>query len=150
MVLMVQREVAARIAARPGDLSYLAVAVQSAARPRIVRLVPPGAFHPRPRVESAVIKIEPLTEPLVPPEFRQDFLDLARAGFGQPRKQLLNSLHQGLSQGAGPEADWSRADVRALLERAGIDASRRPQALRLDEWRALYDALQVVRRERAG
>src|SRR5687768_3007192 len=94
LVLMVQREVAERIAAPPGDLTYLAVLVQSVARPRIVRLVPAGAFHPRPKVESAVVKLEPLTAPLVRREQRDDFLGLVRAGFGQPRKQLLNSLDQ--------------------------------------------------------
>jgi 16S rRNA (adenine1518-N6/adenine1519-N6)-dimethyltransferase len=147
LVLMVQREVAERICARVGDLSYLGVAVQSAARPRIVRLVPPGAFYPRPRVESAVVKLEPLAEPLVPPDQRPDFLGLVRAGFGQPRKQLLNSLEQGLSQGG--HGAWSRSDTRDLLGRAGIGTERRPQELHLDEWRALYDAYQAVRRERA-
>jgi 16S rRNA (adenine1518-N6/adenine1519-N6)-dimethyltransferase len=150
MVLMVQREVAERISGRPGDLSYLAVAVQSAARPRIVRLVSAGSFHPRPRVESAVVKLEPLAEPLVPHEHRQEFLELARAGFGQPRKQLLNSLHQGLGQSATRKAEWSRTEVRKLLERADIDAERRPQELRLEEWRALFDVFQAARRERAS
>ena len=147
LVVMVQREVAERITAPAGDLSYLAVAVQSAARPRIVRLVPPGAFHPRPKVESAVVKLEPLAEPLVPPEQRTAFLDLVRAGFGQPRKQLLNSLEQGFSQARGRRA-WSRAEVRALLERAGIAAERRPQELRLEEWRTLFEAYLAIRRER--
>jgi 16S rRNA (adenine1518-N6/adenine1519-N6)-dimethyltransferase len=150
LVLMVQREVGERISARPGDLSYLAVAVQSAARPGIVRVVPAGAFYPRPKVESAVVKLEPLAEPLVPPEQRPAFLELVRAGFGQPRKQLLNSLHQGLTQGKGAGADWSRADVRALLERAGLAIERRPQELTLPEWRTLFDAFRAVERERAG
>ena len=64
---MIQKEVAERIAAPSGHLSYLAVAVQSAARARIVRLVPPGAFYPRPKVESAIIRLDPLPTPLVPP-----------------------------------------------------------------------------------
>ena len=147
LVLMVQREVAERITAPPGDLSYLAVAVQSAARPRIIRLVSPGAFHPRPKVESAVVKLEPLAAPLVPPEQRDDFLELVRAGFGQPRKQLLNSLEQGLGQVRGPA--WSRADVRELLEHTGISSERRPQELRLDEWRALFEAYRAAGAERA-
>jgi 16S rRNA (adenine1518-N6/adenine1519-N6)-dimethyltransferase len=132
LVLMVQREVAERIAAPPGQLSYLAVAVQSAASVRIVRLVPPGAFYPRPKVESAVIRLEPLESPLVPPEQRDPFLSLVRAGFTQPRKTLLNSLTQGL----GGERD----DVRRLLERAGIAGERRPHELALVEWRALFEA----------
>ena len=148
LVLMVQREVAERITAPAGDLSYLAVAVQSAARPRIVRLVPAGAFHPRPRVESAVVKLEPLAAPLVPPEQRDDFLELVRAGFGQPRKQLLNSLEQGISQARVP--GWARSDVRELLERAGIASERRPQELCLDEWHTLFEAYLAARGERAG
>jgi 16S rRNA (adenine1518-N6/adenine1519-N6)-dimethyltransferase len=143
-VLMVQREVAERVAARPGALSYLAVAVQSTARPRLVRLVPPGAFHPRPKVESAVIRLDPLAEPLVPPADRQQLLDLVRAGFGQPRKQLLNSLQQGLSQQASSREVWSRELVRALLERAEISAERRPQELELVEWRALFHAFRAL------
>jgi 16S rRNA (adenine1518-N6/adenine1519-N6)-dimethyltransferase len=143
LVLMVQREVAERVAARPGDLSYLAVAVQSAARVRLVRHVAPGSFHPRPRVESAVIKLEPLAEPLVPPAERQSFLDVVRAGFGQPRKQLLNSLHQGLTQ-AKPTVDWARDDVRALLEAAGLSTERRPQTLELAEWYDLHRAYQLA------
>ena len=143
LVLMIQREVAERIAARPGDLSYLAVAVQSAAMPRIVRLVPAGAFYPRPKVESAVIRLDPLAEPLVPTAERQPFLEVVRAGFGQPRKQLLNSLHQGLTQESASRDAWSRDEVRAVLERAGIGAERRPQELALPEWRALYDACKA-------
>ena len=148
LVLMVQREVAERISAPPGDLSYLAVAVQSAARPRIVRPVPAGAFHPRPRVESAVVKLDPLAEPLVPAQQRDDFLALVRAGFGQPRKQLLNSLEQGFAQARSP--GWSRDAVRELLEQAGIVVARRPQELRLDEWRTLFEAYRVLRADRAG
>jgi 16S rRNA (adenine1518-N6/adenine1519-N6)-dimethyltransferase len=143
-VLMVQREVAERVAARPGSLSYLAVAVQSAAQPRLIRLVPPGAFHPRPKVESAVIRLDPLAEPLVPSADRQRFLDLVRAGFGQPRKQLLNSLQQGLNQQASSREAWSREAIRELLERAGIGAERRPQELDLGEWRALFGTFRQL------
>jgi 16S rRNA (adenine1518-N6/adenine1519-N6)-dimethyltransferase len=147
-VLMVQREVAERITARPGNLSYLAVAVQSAARAQIVRLVPAGAFYPRPKVESTVVKLEPLAEPLVPPEQRPALLDLVRAGFGQPRKQLLNSLHQGLTRPDRADTSWSREEVRCLLDRAGLSAARRPQELGLQEWRALFDAFEAAGRAR--
>ena len=148
LVLMVQREVAVRITSPPGELSYLAVAVQSAARARIVRSVPAGAFHPRPRVESAIVKLEPRPDLLVPSQQRQPFLLLVRAGFGQPRKQLLNSLEQGLRGSPGPP--WTRADVRDLLGRAGVSPERRPQELRLDEWRAIFELYQATRRERGG
>lgn len=132
LVVMVQREVAERIAVRSGPLSFLAVAVQSAARPSIVKIVPPGAFYPRPKIHSAVLKLEPHPTPLVPPASREGFLRLARAGFTQPRKLLLNSLVQGLG--------WGRAEVSALLARAQIAADVRPGAIGLEQWRTLYDA----------
>jgi 16S rRNA (adenine1518-N6/adenine1519-N6)-dimethyltransferase len=118
--------------------------VQTAAQPRQIRLVPPGAFHPRPKVESAVIRLDPLAEPLVPSADRQRFLDLVRAGFGQPRKQLLNSLQQGLNQQASSREAWSREAIRELLERAGIGAERRPQELDLGEWRALFGTFRQL------
>jgi 16S rRNA (adenine1518-N6/adenine1519-N6)-dimethyltransferase len=144
LVLMIQREVAERVAAPSGQLSYLAVVVQSAARVRIVRIVPPGAFHPRPKVESAVIKLEPLADPLVPPSQRTIFLEVVRAGFGQPRKQLLNSLHQGLKQDKLGGREWERSEVQTILAAAGIDSERRPQALALTEWRTLFQAFQAA------
>ncbi|HEX2135810.1 MAG TPA: 16S rRNA (adenine(1518)-N(6)/adenine(1519)-N(6))-dimethyltransferase RsmA [Microvirga sp.] len=134
IVVMIQREVAERIAARPGALSYLAVAVKSVATVRLVRHVPPGAFHPRPKVESAVIRLDPRHEPLVPPEDRARFLELVRAGFAQPRKTVANSLAQGL----GVE----RAVAVARLERVGIAPERRPHELSLEEWRTLFEADQ--------
>jgi 16S rRNA (adenine1518-N6/adenine1519-N6)-dimethyltransferase len=141
LVVMIQKEVAERIVAPGGQLSYLAVAVQSTARVRIVRQVPPGAFFPRPKIESAVIRLDPLPEPLVPFEQREAFLRVVRAGFTQPRKTLLNSLGQGLGQGSG----WERAEVRDLLDAAQIAPERRPQELSLQEWRALFEAHQQIR-----
>lgn len=144
LVLMIQREVADRVVAPVGQMSYLGVVVQSAASVRITRLVPPGAFHPRPKVESAVIKLVPLAEPLVPSNERTAFLELVRAGFGQPRKQLLNSLHQGLKQDRVGGRAWERAEVQAILAAAGLDSERRPQALTLPEWRMLFRAYQAA------
>jgi 16S rRNA (adenine1518-N6/adenine1519-N6)-dimethyltransferase len=136
LVLMIQKEVAERIVAPSGQLSYLAVAVQSTAKVRLVRLVSPSAFFPRPKIESAVIRLDPLPDPLVPFEQREAFLGVVRAGFTQPRKTLLNSLDQGF----GPDAGWARADIRALLDAAQIAPERRPQELSLPEWRALFEA----------
>lgn len=157
IVVTVQREVAERITAGPGALSYLAIAVQLYAVPRIVRLVPPAAFYPRPKVESAVLRLDVRPAPAVgglrqpaglPPnagEARPSagravaavapaaFLRLVQAGFKQPRKQLRNSLAEGL--GRPP------AEIEPLLQRAGLDPTRRPQTLTLAEWERLYDAL---------
>ena len=132
LVVMVQKEVAERIVAGSGRRSYLAVAVQSAAGARTVRVVPPGAFFPRPKVDSAVLRLDPLEHPLVEHEHRPAFLKLVLAGFAQPRKQLANSLAQGLGVPKG--------EAVALLARAGIAPERRPQDLELVEWRAVFEA----------
>ena len=136
IVVMVQREVAERIPAPPGDLSYLAVAVQRYAVPRLVRTVPASAFYPRPRVESAVLRLDVRPAPTVVPEAPAAFLRFVQAGFKQPRKQLRNSLAEGL--GRPP------AEADALLARAGLDPTRRPQMLALDEWARLYEAWSAV------
>ena len=133
LVVMVQQEVAERISARPGRLSYLGVAVQSVAAARILRRVPPGAFFPRPKVDSAILRLDPLPTPLVPDERRPGFLKLVQAGFAQPRKQLANSLAQGLGAPKG--------EALALLARAGIPPDRRPQELDLHEWRQLFNTV---------
>jgi 16S rRNA (adenine1518-N6/adenine1519-N6)-dimethyltransferase len=132
IVVMVQREVAERIAAPPGELSYLAVAAQLYSVPRIIRTVPAAAFYPRPRVESAVLRLDVRPAPAVVPEAPAALLRFVQAGFKQPRKQLRNSLAEGL--GRPP------AEVAALLRQAELDPTRRPQTLTLDEWATLYAA----------
>jgi 16S rRNA (adenine1518-N6/adenine1519-N6)-dimethyltransferase len=136
LVVMVQREVAERIAAPAGDLSYLAVAVQLYATPRIVRTVPATAFYPRPRVESAVLRLDVRPAPAVVPEAPTAFLRFVQAGFKQPRKQLRNSLAEGLGC-PPPEAE-------RRLRGADVDPTRRPQTLTLDEWARLYATPSVT------
>jgi 16S rRNA (adenine1518-N6/adenine1519-N6)-dimethyltransferase len=136
VVVMVQREVAERIAAQPGDLSYLAVAVQLYAVPRIVRPVPAAAFYPRPRVESAVLRLDVRPAPAAVPEAPAALLRLVQAGFKQPRKQLRNSLAEGV--GCRP------AEAEAWLRAAAVDPTRRPQTLTLAEWAGLYASADLV------
>ncbi|MCC7019716.1 MAG: 16S rRNA (adenine(1518)-N(6)/adenine(1519)-N(6))-dimethyltransferase [Ardenticatenales bacterium] len=135
-VVMVQKEVADRITASPGDLSVLAVAIQLHAAVRRVAVVPPGAFHPPPKVESAVLCLDLYDRPPVPVDDIGSFFRVVRAGFGQKRKQLKNSLAAGLDV-ADAEA------VRALAE-AGIDPTRRAQTLTLLEWSALTAAFTAA------
>lgn len=125
-VVMVQREVAQRIVAGPGEMSLLAVGVQFYAVPHIVHRVPAGAFHPRPKVESAVLRLDVRPRPAVPDVDRDRFFDLVRAGFGQKRKQLRNSLSRGLGQ--------PKEQIEVHLEAAGIDPRRRAETLSLEEW----------------
>jgi 16S rRNA (adenine1518-N6/adenine1519-N6)-dimethyltransferase len=91
-VFLVQKEVADRITAGPGsrDYGYLSVACQVAAEARFLLTVPPNAFRPPPKVDSAVVQLIPLPAPLV--EGREAFLEFAAACFGQKRKMLRNNL----------------------------------------------------------
>lgn len=133
-VLMVQREVAERICARPGDMSILAVSVQFYATPSICFTLPPGAFRPPPNVESAVIHLAVREQPAVANMAAKDFFRVVRAGFGQKRKQLLNSLSAGLA--------LDRARTGSLLAEAGVDPARRAETLSLDEWGELAKAVR--------
>lgn len=131
-VVMVQKEVAQRICAQPGDLSLLAVSVQYYAVPRLVQHVPAGAFYPRPKVDSAVLRLEVRAEPAVADVSPARFFRVVRAGFGQKRKQLGNSLSAGLG--------LPKPAVAAALHTAGIDPARRAETLSLAEWGALCRA----------
>ena len=128
VTVLVQREVAQRIAAQPPEMSVLAVAIQFFAAPRIVGIVPPEAFVPRPEVHSAILTLTVGTPPL-PRERWRGFFALVQAGFGAKRKQIHNSLTDRLR--------LPRETVSALLDAAGIDGMRRAQTLALDEWLAL-------------
>jgi 16S rRNA (adenine1518-N6/adenine1519-N6)-dimethyltransferase len=130
IVVMVQREVAQRITARPPEMNLLAVSVQFFAQVRVIRTIAPGAFFPRPKVESAVVRLDLMAQPPLPGPQIPRFFDLVRAGFGERRKQLRNSLAHGLH--LDPPA------ASNLLTRAHIDPARRAETLRLDEWAELY------------
>jgi 16S rRNA (adenine1518-N6/adenine1519-N6)-dimethyltransferase len=137
IVLLVQREVAQRITAKPGDLSLLAISVQFYGQPEIVGVVPAGAFYPAPKVDSAILRVRPYPERRYVVEELDFFWEVVKAGFGQKRKQLKNSLNAGLSGFNGEQ-------VSAALDAAAIDPSRRAQTLTIDEWVALYDAFRTL------
>ena len=133
LVLMVQWEVAERIAAPPGRMSYLSVFVQYHAAVRIARRVPADAFEPAPSVASAVIVLEPYDH--VGSRFAtvadEDSLwALVQAGFRERRKMIRNVLGRQLRVG--------QARVDAALAAVGITGDRRPQTLSVDEWVALH------------
>ncbi len=133
-VVMVQREVAQRIVAGPGDMSLLAVGVQFFAEAKIVQKVPAGAFHPRPKVDSAVLRLDVRPQPAVTDVEPDWYFSVVRAGFGQKRKQLRNSVAAGLGM--------AKETVEAGLLNAGIDPQRRAETLSLTEWGALAKALR--------
>lgn len=137
LVLMVQREVAERITAAPGKMSYLSVFVQYHARARIAFRVPPTAFEPEPAVESAVIVVEPYApDDRLDPAAEDALWRLVQAAFRERRKMLHNVLARQLPVDAGR--------VAAALATAGIDPDRRPQTLAVGEWLALADALGPI------
>ncbi len=138
MVITVQREVAERICASPGqprqkstigEMSLLALSVQVFGRPEIAFTIPSGAFYPRPKVDSAVVRIDVFQQPAIPAELLDVFFKLAKAGFGQKRKMLRNALSHGLG------LDSQR--VMEILIKAGIDPKRRAETLSLTEWKEL-------------
>lgn len=129
-VVMVQREVAKSMVAQPGDMSLVSIGIQLYGHPRIVGYVPRSAFYPQPNVTSAVVAIDVYPTPALDLDSHEAFFRLVRAGFSAPRKQLRNSLANGLGIPTG--------DAANMLEAAGVDARRRAETLSLEEWGALY------------
>lgn len=129
MVLTVQREVAERIVAHPGSLSLLAISVQIYGKPRIAARIPSEAFYPKPKVDSAVLRIDVHPEAIVSSELIPTLFKLARAGFGQKRKQLRNALAGGLHLSPEITMEW--------LEKAAIPPKARAQELGLEAWAQL-------------
>ena len=136
-VLLVQREVAERLAAGPGtkDWGLLSVLLQQRGEVEIERIVPRGAFHPPPRVDSAVVRIDLHGREPRDADSRR-FRLLVKGGFGQRRKMLRNALEA--SRIAPREA------LEAALRASGVDPGRRGETLTVDEWEALDRALGVV------
>jgi 16S rRNA (adenine1518-N6/adenine1519-N6)-dimethyltransferase len=132
LVLTVQREVAQRIVARPPNMSLLAVSVQFYARPEIVARIPAGAFYPPPKVDSAILRLRPWPQPPVDVPDVNAFFTVVRAGFGQRRKQLRNSLRANLG--------LAQEQIDAILNQAQIDPQRRAETLTLAEWAQLAHA----------
>jgi dimethyladenosine transferase (EC 2.1.1.-) len=142
MVVLVQREVADRICARPGDLSVLSHAVQIYAEPEVVARIPASSFFPAPEVESTVLRLRVRPQPAVAPDQPETLLRLIKAGFLHPRKQLGNALPGGMSA-MGMKTDKQK--VMEALAAAGIDPARRAETVTLEEWGAVYRALKVER-----
>jgi len=134
IVAMLQREVADSIVAGAGHMSLLGVSVQVYTRARKLFNVPPRAFYPPPRVTSSVIRLDILAEPLISAEEREAFFRVVRAGFSAPRKQLRNTLAQGL--------DVAPAEVAAAIEAAGIEPTLRPQEIPLQGWLRLVQEME--------
>jgi 16S rRNA (adenine1518-N6/adenine1519-N6)-dimethyltransferase len=137
IVLLMQKEVAQRIIAQPGKLSLLAVGVQFYGQPEIIDTIPAGSFYPVPKVDSAILRVRPYPEKRYAVEEGTLFWRVVKAGFGQKRKQLKNSLKAGLPQ-------FNAQQVQTALQKAEIDIKRRAQTLTIEEWVRLYEAFALV------
>lgn len=137
IVVMVQREVAERMAAKPGGKDYgtLSIAVQYYTEPELVTRVPESSFMPAPNVESTVIKLKVRKAPAVSVQNEKLFFHLVKASFAQRRKTLLNNLQNNLQ----PKRE--KDSILSALERAGIEPSRRGETLSLEEYARLADEL---------
>ena len=137
IIVMVQKEVARQITAKPGEMSLLSVGVQLYGHPRIVKYVPARSFYPAPDVDSAILKITVYPRPAVDVEITT-FFSVVRAGFSAARKQIVNSLAHGL--------ELSKTEAVSLLEKAGIDPRRRAETLSIEEWGRLWQEYAKAKR----
>ena len=134
-VLLIQKEVAERLAAAPGDMSILAVSAQMYADVSLDEVVPAEYFTPPPKVDSQVVVLHTRAEPVVAPKDEKVFFRVVKAGFSAKRKKLRSSLSAGL----GIEKDV----IDAKLAEIGIDSSRRAEDLSLHEWQRVMTIVQL-------
>jgi 16S rRNA (adenine1518-N6/adenine1519-N6)-dimethyltransferase len=134
-VLLIQKEVAERVAAEPGNMSILSVTCRFHWKVGLGQVIPASLFVPPPKVDSQVLVLERRQEPLFGDVDVTEFFRLVKIAFAQPRKTLQNNLSAGLRV-SGPEA-------RAICERASIDPGRRPQTLDMGEWHRLYGSVHT-------
>lgn len=137
IVVMIQKEVADRMAAKPGTKDYgsLSVAVQYYCEPQVVTIVPHTVFIPQPNVDSAVIRLRVRKEPPVQVTDEKLYFEVVQASFAQRRKTISNNL---LSRFFTKE---TKPRMEQALQEAGIDPSRRGETLSLQEYAALTKAL---------
>jgi 16S rRNA (adenine1518-N6/adenine1519-N6)-dimethyltransferase len=128
--MLVQKEVAERVCAAPGDMSLLSVSAQVFFKASLGIFVPAELFTPPPKVDSQVLLLEKRDEPVVAYDQQKGFFRLVKAGFGERRKMLRSSLSGGLHI-TKPEAD-------ALLASTGISGELRAQALSMEDWQKLF------------
>jgi 16S rRNA (adenine1518-N6/adenine1519-N6)-dimethyltransferase len=136
-VLLVQKEVAERLAARPGDMSILAVSAQLFADVTLGDVVPAALFTPPPKVDSQVVILHTREQPFLTDAAEKGFFRVVKAGFSAKRKKIRSSLAGGMGASKEQVAEW--------LERAGVNPDARAESLSLDEWQNLtkvvYDSL---------
>jgi 16S rRNA (adenine1518-N6/adenine1519-N6)-dimethyltransferase len=125
-VLLIQKEVAERLAAKPGNMSILAVSAQLFADVTLGDVVPAALFTPPPKVDSQVVILKTRLTPFLTDISEKDFFRVVKAGFSAKRKMLRSSLAGGLGV--------SKAEIEELLKKAAIDPNTRAESLSLDDW----------------
>lgn len=138
IVVMVQKEVALRMKATPGNKDYgaLSIAVQYYSKPEIIVDVPKNVFMPRPNVDSAVIMLDLYDEPIIEVKDEKLFFNVVKAAFGKRRKTLLNALTGGI--------DLKKEEIEKVLERSQIDSVRRGETLSIIEFARIADEIYEV------
>jgi len=144
MVLMVQKEVADRLAAKPGSDDYgaLSVLVQFYSKVQIVMKVSRNVFMPAPEVDSAVVRMDVPAEPAVKVRDEKLFFEIVRSAFEQRRKTLLRALINSRTLG------WDQEKVAAVLSDARIEGSRRGETLSIEEFARLADSAWRAKNKR--
>jgi len=134
MVLMLQKEVAERIVARPGEMSLLAVSVQFYAKPEIIEYVPARDFYPAPEVDSAIIRLRIMNyeSKIMNKVDEREYFRLVKIGFSARRKMLKNNLANGYHIGQKEAENW--------IKRTGFNEKVRAQELSVDDWLKLLEA----------
>jgi 16S rRNA (adenine1518-N6/adenine1519-N6)-dimethyltransferase len=141
IVVMLQKEVADRMAAKPGTKEYgsLSIAVQYYTKAETVMIVPKTVFVPQPNVDSAVIRLVVRDEPAVRVKDEEFFFEVVRASFAQRRKTILNNLTSNL-----PDGKANKAGIETALAHASIDPKRRGETLSIEEFGTLSDQLHPI------
>jgi 16S rRNA (adenine1518-N6/adenine1519-N6)-dimethyltransferase len=134
IVLLIQKEVAERVAAKPGSMSLLSVTTQWFYQPQLHQVVPAYLFTPPPKIDSQILSLVRRPAPIVKNVDTNQLFKVVRAGFSQRRKTLLNSLSAGLHQ--------DKTEVDQAIKTANLDPKSRPQELSLTDWCALQKATQ--------
>lgn len=134
IVLLVQKEVSERVCSKLGEMNILAVSVQYYCNVEPIGIVPRTAFHPVPKVDSAIICAKPFeAEKRETRELEKDFFRVVKSGFSSPRKKLLNNLALGLEK--------DKKDIITIFNEFGWDENIRAQNLTIEQWKKLRDSI---------
>ena len=139
MVVMLQKDLAQSMVAKPGSSSLLSISTQIYCNPKIISYVSANSFKPKPKVTSALVKLIPYQIPIINIENEEDFFEFLKKSFSTPRKQLKNSIENGLK--------ISSNSALEILAKSNILHTRRAQTLDINEWYLLYKQWCVFREQ---